>query len=159
MNKFSLLLLVLIASLGMPVWSGQAEPVGVTFYLQLIRGVDDAAAPTPAAQPIGPKLGDRLHSVFKWKHYWEIKRDTITVQEGAKAFKRITADRSVEVTLVNPGQLSLSVYKAGKLTRTITQSTGAQFFIVGGDTPEEQSWFVVLRRDKPSGNDSAVGDM
>src|SRR5665213_3068884 len=98
MKRFALMLLVLM--LGLAVGQSAGAP-GVTFYVQLVRGSDADAPPTAEAQLIGAKLGQRLHGVFKWKNYWEIKREAVTLKTGEKVRKRMSAQQEVEIALAD----------------------------------------------------------
>jgi len=135
-----------------------ADVPGVTFYVQLIRG-SDADSPPPAAQArlIGPKLDRRLHDVFKWKYYWEVKRETVTLKSGAKVRKRVTPQREIEIAWPAPKDMTVCIYTDGKLTRKRQQSIETAFYIAGGDSDATQSWFIVVRRDNPDNSqDSAT---
>jgi len=145
-KRFGLMLLVLM--LGVAVGRSAGAP-GVTFYVQLVRGSDEGAPPTPDAQLIGAKLGHRLHGVFKWKNYWEIKREAVTLKSGEKVRKRMSAQKEVEIALADTRDMTVSIYSAGKLTRTRKQPIQTSFYIAGGDKEGAQSWFIVVRRDNP----------
>jgi hypothetical protein len=134
--------------IGAPLAQG-ADASGVTFYVQLIRGSDVDAPPAPQARLIGPKLDHRLHDVFKWKNYWEIKREVITLKTGAKIRKRMTANREIEIAWPSSRDMTVSIYTDGKMTRKREQSVDTAFYIAGGDSDATQSWFIVVRRDNP----------
>jgi hypothetical protein len=125
------------------------EAPGLTFYLQLVRGNDQDAPPTTDAKPVGPKLSERLRSVCKWKRYWELKSDSVVVKPGQKVRKRMSPEREVEVELLDSRSIAARIYLNGELTRSRTQPAEAAFFIAGGDKGENQSWFIVVRRDRP----------
>jgi hypothetical protein len=122
-----------------------------TFYVQLVRGSDNQAPPSPEAQLIGDKLGQRLHGVFKWKNYWEIKREAVTIKPGEKVRKQMSAQEEVEIEIpaTGPRTMTVSIYSNGKLTRKRTQSIETEFYIAGGDKDATQPWFIVVRRDNP----------
>ena len=121
----------------------------VGLYLQLVRGTDQDAPPEPQALPAGPTLDERLHSVFKWKYYWEIKRDAIALREGQHARRRMSPDREVEVELLNPQRMAVRIYEQGNLIRSRRQPVESAFCVAGGSRGEDQSWFIVVRRDRP----------
>jgi hypothetical protein len=122
---------------------------GLTFYLQTIHGNDDDAPPTPDAKPIGPKLNEKLRSVWKWKHYWELKRDSAVVKPGQRVRKRMSAEREVEIELTDLRTMTARIYFNGRLTRSRNQPAEGAFCIAGGDEGKDQSWFIVVRRDRP----------
>jgi hypothetical protein len=150
--KPSLIALLALLVLGAPMVRATDAPA-VTFYVQLIRGSDEVAPPAPQAHLVGPKLDRRLHDVFRWKNYWEIKRETVTLNSGAKVRKRLAAQREVEIAWLGPKDMTVSIFTDGKLTRKRQQSIDTAFCIAGGDSDATQSWFIVVRRDNPDASD------
>jgi hypothetical protein len=146
MKQIGLALLLLLTGT-LPGWSAGAPTL--TFYIQLVRGSDQDAPPEPQAQLIGDKLGQRLHGVFKWKNYWEIKREAVALKTGEKARKQMSPQHDVEIALTGPQEMTVSMYSNGKLTRKRKQSVETGFYIAGGDKDDTQSWFIVVRRDNP----------
>jgi hypothetical protein len=141
-----LLLLAVIGAIFVP----HAKSQDVKFYLQLVRGTDEASPPSPGARPTGPKLNQRLQ-MFKWKHFWEIKRQTVVLQAGGKTRQRLSAQREVEIEMAGSNEVTVSIYLDGKLTRRGRPAVEAVFYIAGDDYPDGQSWFIVVRRDQPPG--------
>ena len=146
MKRLALLLLVMMAATPSRAAAGNEA---VTFYVQLIRGTDDASPPAPGAQPAGPALSRRLE-MFRWKNYWEVERRTVVLNAGGKSRQRMTPRREVEIVLSTPREMIVSIYADGKLTRRRTQAVESAFYIAGGDSEPAQSWFIVVRRDKPA---------
>ena len=143
--------LVFLCSLLIAVFGCQraTNAPGLTLYLQLVRGSDQDTAPTPDARPIELKLSNRLHSVLKWKNYWELKRDFIVVSQGQKLRRRLSPEREVEIEFLDPQQLAARIYVNGKLTQCRKQPAKAAFYVAGGDQGADQSWFIVVREDRP----------
>jgi hypothetical protein len=143
-------LFALAVLLAFPLLSAPSQSRGSTFYLQAIRGTDNDSPPTPEARPVGPVLRRRLQ-VFRWKSYWEIKRESVVVQPGGKTRQRMTADREVEIALPNPREMIVCLYVNGKLTRRRTQVIDTAFYIAGVENANDppQSWFIIVRRDNP----------
>jgi hypothetical protein len=123
-----------------------------TFYLQLVRGNNEDKPPAPEAKPVGPVLSKRLGAVFKWKGFWEIKRDAVVVKPGGSVRRRMSAEREIEIELLKTGEVEVRVYRNGTQTRALRQPLDGQMLIVGGDKGENQSWFIVVRRDEPKNN-------
>ena len=141
---------------GAPFAHGAAvQPV--TYYLQLVRGSDSEAPPSPQARAIGQKLDQRLRNIFRWKNYWEIKRETATIRSGAAVRTKLSADREVEIAWHTPHAVTVSIYTHGKVTRRRTQSIDTAFSIAGGDSDASQSWFIIVRRDNPDGSPTTTG--
>jgi hypothetical protein len=145
MKPILLALLMLGAPLG---YAADSPPL--TFYVQLIRGTDSDSPPTADAHLVGAKLDHRLHDVFRWKNYWEVKRETISISPGQTVRQHITLEREVELTVPASGKMTVSIYANGKMTRKRTQPVDAAFYIAGGgDNDGSQPWFIVVRRDNP----------
>jgi hypothetical protein len=125
-----------------------ADKNGVTLYIQLIRGTDGEQPPSAEARLAGPEISRRLQ-MFKWKNYWEINRYTILLATGGRTRRRMSAEREVEIARTAPGEMTVCIYTDGKLSRRRTQSLDTPFYIAGGDKDATQSWFIVVRRDKP----------
>ena len=140
-----LIALLLVAA---PLVQGADAP-GATFYIQLIRGSDQDTPPAPQARLIGAKLDQRLHDIFKWKNYWEIKRETVTLNTGTTARRRMSPQREVEIAWTSPKDVTISLYIDGKLTRKRQQSIDTSFYIAGGDRDGSESWFIIVRKDNP----------
>lgn len=126
-----------------------ASKDGVTFFIQLIQGTDADKPPATGATLVGDALTRRLQ-MFRWKNYWEIQRQTVEVSTGAKVRLHVMRNHDVEIALPTPKDMTVSIYLDGKLTRKRAQPVENSFYIAGGDNDEmSQSWFIVVRRDKP----------
>ena len=143
-------LIFLLAYLTLVSGCGPAAPnSNASFYVQLIHASDADSPPGSHLEPVGPKLQNKLQCAFKWKHYWEIKRDMINVPPGGKVRDRLTSDQAVEIELLPSEKVAVRVYKAGRLVRSRQQPIADAFYVSGAPLGENQSWFIVVRRDKP----------
>ncbi|HEY3862365.1 MAG TPA: hypothetical protein VGO59_10795 [Verrucomicrobiae bacterium] len=145
------IVLAWLALLALPLLAPCADKTDVTFYLQLIRGTDDDKPPATEARMAGPEVRRRLQ-MFKWKNYWEMSRRTVVLGAGSKTRQRMSARREVEILRGAPREITVCIYADGKLTRRRKQSVDTPFYIAGGDKDASQSWFIVVRRDKPPGD-------
>jgi hypothetical protein len=132
-----------------PVSAFSAQEKPIACYLQLIRGNDDTKPPTPDAKPVGPVLDRKLRAIFKWQHFWELKREKVSLKTGEKIRKRMSAEREVELERTSASQTTIRVFRDGKLTVVEKQAAEAPFSVVGGDKEGDQSWFIVVRRGEP----------
>ena len=137
-------LLVLIAMSGACFAQGEA----ITFYAQLIRATDKDTQEA-GWKPLGPTLSKQLCPKFRWKNYWEISRQRLTVQSGSKTRVRLSPEREIELELRGGGESEIRLYTAGKLVQKSKQSLESRMCIMGGTRENNESWFVVIRRDKP----------
>ncbi len=137
-----------LAALAFPLIASAADKSAVTFYVQLIRGTEDANPPAADAKPAGAQITRRLQ-MFKWKNYWEISRKTVEVNPGSKIRQKLAPQREVEIAVGATNDMTISIYADGKLARKRRQPATTPFYISGGDKEANQSWFIVVRRDKP----------
>ena len=144
MKPYVLALVMLAAPLAQA-----ADAPGLTYYIQLVRGSDQDSPPAAQAKLVGARLDQRLHDIFKWKNYWEVKRETVTLHRGMKTRCEMSAQREVEIDWNSPKQLMISLYNDGKLTRKREQSIDTKFYIAGGDRDAADSWFIIVRKDNP----------
>jgi hypothetical protein len=141
--------------MGAPMSRG-ADTSPVNFYIQLVCGSDADAPPAAQARLVGPKLNHRLHDVFRWKNYWEISHEAVSLKIGGTVRRRVTPDRDVEIAWPTGQKMTISIYTNGKLTRKRDQSIDAAFYIAGGDSNASESWFIIVRRDNPEAAEPSI---
>lgn len=129
------------------VLTAQQKPV--TVYVQLVRGTHQDTPESEDWKPIGPRLSKKLSPVFKWPHYWEVKRHAVMVYPH-QVSKVNWEDRLIEIELMEPGHSEIRLYRKGKLVRKSRQQFDSKLAIMGGDSEGDQSWFVVVRKDNPT---------
>jgi hypothetical protein len=125
-----------------------AENRPVVFKVQLIRGTDEEKPREAAWKPAGENLSKKLGSGFRWKNYWEVNRLTVTVAAGKPARARLSADREVEISLLDSGASEARYYSKGELVRKCRQATHDKLCIMGGTRENDESWFVVVKREE-----------
>ncbi|MBI5387256.1 MAG: hypothetical protein HZA90_21525 [Verrucomicrobia bacterium] len=146
--------LMLLAAVGfLALVSGAAtgaESATKTYYLQLVRGNDEASPPASEAKPVGAKLSKELRAVCAWKHYWEVARQELHVSPGQKAKARLNKERAVEIDLAVPGKRRVTAFKDGRPVITSVQPANKTWTVIGGDRDPKSAWFIIVRRDKPT---------
>jgi hypothetical protein len=143
------LVLVVLACAGLRSAPG-AQEAKVTYYVQLVRGTDEAKPPSAESKPIGPKLAGRLRPVFRWEHYWEISRHEVGLTPGQTVRVEFNKERSVEIFLSAEGTRKVTAHHHGKPVTSLSQPAGTEMTILGGDREGRTGWFMVIRRDKPT---------
>ncbi len=149
-KTMKLCLALLLAAWVGAILAPAAQETKVTYYVQLVRGTDQAKPPTPESKPIGPRLSNRLRPVFRWEHYWEISRHEVRVAPGSAVKVRCNPERAVEVALSAEGNRKVTAFCRGKAVASLTRPAGAEMTILGGDREGKTGWFIVVRRDKPT---------
>ncbi len=139
--------IMMIVALGAPLFAADNPPPN--FYVQIVRGANDAKAKGPGWKPIGPKLAKRLKRVVPWNYYWETAQHEIAPSKGKPQRIEISPRRELEIVWVGTHQVELCMYRNGVLRRKSKVTVNAGMTIMGGDTTGDEGWFVVVRNDKP----------
>jgi hypothetical protein len=130
--------------------AGAEADEAATFYAQLIRGTDREMPEQVGWKPAGPKLSKQLSPKFRWKNYWEVSRHTISVQAGKVSRTCLNPEREIEIHLRGANEYEVRLFVKGQLTCRSKQSMQSGMSITGGARENDESWFVVVRRDKPT---------
>jgi hypothetical protein len=125
-----------------------SEPV--KFHVQLIYATNSEKPPPKGWKKVGPKLRRQLSPVFQWKEFWQVSRTEVAVPEGKGTKTRLTESRELEVQFQSDGRLQLMMYRDGRLVRKMKNISATERVIMGGDRTNDDAWFAVVRRDKPS---------
>ncbi len=147
MQRWLCLFALAILASHLAVLADEAAP---TYYVQLVRGNNEDQPPAPGIRLIGPKLSKSLHSVFRWKSYWEVGRRTVAVAAGAKTKVFLSKERTVEIDLSQPMKRKITAVSNGVPVCCTTQTVGEGITVIGADRDPASAWFVVVRRDKPT---------
>ncbi len=127
-----------------------ASPETVTYSVQLVRGNDEGSSPMPGTRRIGPRISKSLHSVFRWKNYWEVCRQKVVVPTGTKTSVILSKERTVEIDLSRPKKRKVTAISHHEPICSTTQAMGEAMTVIGADRDPTSAWFVVVRRDKPA---------
>ena len=147
MKAFSVLTFIGLVGLG----NAYAQSEAVTLFVQTIVATNQEQPPDDGkAKKIGPQLRRDLSPVFQWKHYRQVSCQKIAVKQNGVSRIQLTAERELELQIKNDAQLELRLFRDGKLVRKIKESLSQRRVIMGGDRNNDEAWFVVVRRDKPS---------
>ena len=146
MKAFFLSVMVFAGAIAVRCEAGETT----TFYAQLIRGTDREMPEQIGWRPAGPKLSKQLSPKFRWKNYWEVSRHTISVQAGKVSRTRLNPEREIEIDLRGSKEYEVRLFVKGQLTCRSKQSMQSGMSITGGARENNESWFVVVRRDKPT---------
>ncbi len=140
-------LLALTAVLGLS--PTEAAPPSTQIYVQLIRGTAGDKPASETWKPIGPILRARLQPVWRWSHYWEVRRETVNLVKQKSAKLRLNAELAVELEWTGDKQREIRLFRNGELTRRHRDNLD-DLKVLGGDRENGESWFVVVRADRPT---------
>lgn len=145
--RFVLCLALLALS---PLQMIAAEVRPMTLYLQFVIGTTENKPPITGATPIGPKLRAVLSPVFKWEHYWEVRRHTVILAKDQLIRIRMAPERFMELELVDPNNIELRAFRNGEPRKKTVVKAKQKMSVLGGDASGDDGWFLVVRHDKPS---------
>ena len=143
-----LLPLAVLLAFCTPAVPGEGEPV--KFHVQLIYATNSEKPPPKGWKKVGPKLREQLSPVFQWKEFWQVSRTEVAVPEGKGTKTRLTESRELEIQFQSDGRLQLMMYRDGQPVRKMKNVSATGRVIMGGDSTNDDAWFAVVRRDKPS---------
>jgi hypothetical protein len=126
-----------------------------TYYFQMICGSDRELPLKGDFKAVGPKLRNQLEAKFRWKNWAEVSRGKCIVATNMTASIRLPEQREMQLHLINPKTLEARLYRGKDLVRTTRENANAESVIMGGDQGKDESWFIIIRRDKPSSIDTA----
>ena len=109
----ALICLTLCAASGSEAGAPGAEGQPLIYYVQLIRGTDQKHQQEAAWKPIGPKLANRLSPIFRWRNYWEVYCQAVTVEKGKVSRCHLSDVRDVEIALINPSEIEIKLHLKG----------------------------------------------
>ena len=143
-----LLPLAVLLAFCTPAAPGESEPV--KFHVQLIYATNSEKPPAKGWKKVGPNLRKELSPVFQWKEFWQMSLTEVTVPAGKGTKTKLTENRELEIQFQNDGRLQLMMYRDGRLVRKMKNLSATERVIMGGDSTNDDGWFAVVRRDKPS---------
>jgi len=156
MNRVALhLILGTVILLGWLPGTLAVSVVDLSLKTQLLWGTDQEKPKQSAYKDVDPRLKKKLGRIFKWKNYFEINEQKVSL--GPKDLKRLklSAKCEIEVRFVDEHTLEVKLYGEGKLAKTVRQSVKAlnqgELSILAGDDKEkyDDAWFVVLSAHAP----------
>jgi len=139
--KWRLFVLSLLFAAG----SASAGNEALIYTVQLVRGTDQKQPPEQGAKAVSAAVGERLGR-FRWKHYWEIRREAVPVTSQRPAKLQLSKDRGLGLELVGEDHVEMHLYRDGKLVRTARQKIQSDSYEIMGGHDKDDSWFVVVRR-------------
>ncbi|MCP5522832.1 MAG: hypothetical protein H7A46_14935 [Verrucomicrobiales bacterium] len=127
----------------------------IALQAQLIWGTDSAKPDDAKCKEVGAELGRRLSRVFKWKHYYEMRRKPVAVRKGKSTRVEMSGKCVLKFALADPETVEVRLIGEGRLTKTMRQPLKAlengEILVLAGDTKDDinDAWFVVISVPKP----------
>jgi hypothetical protein len=117
---------------------------------QLVWGTDGERPVDVTVKELDSQLKKKLGSIFKWKNYFEVNQQKITL--GPKESKKLKLSNKCEIELrfLDDNTLEIKLFGEGKLTKTVRQSVKSlvlgDIAVLAGDDKDKynDAWFVIL---------------
>ena len=130
-----------------------SEPLN--YKVQLIWGTDEAK-PTnnDKVKDLDPKLLGKLTKlkIFKWKNYFEIDQQVVTIKEKASTITSMSHKCVIEIKHLQDQLIEIKLYGEGKLVQTVKQNLPPnEYLIIAGDSKEKynDAWLVAVSVKNP----------
>jgi hypothetical protein len=135
-----LAVLLLAFSLATP-----ASAAELKLEARLIWGTNDDNYSDPKYKKVDETTAERFRKIFKWKHYFEINRQTGMVpSRGTKSFK-MSEKCAVEITELEGPKVEVVLIGEGKkVNKTTKHLTKGEWFTIAGDDKNGCAWFVLI---------------
>jgi hypothetical protein len=125
--------------MALPVWAAQLK-----LDVKLIWATDDEKY--SKHEKVDPATTEKLRQVFRWKHYFIIKKTQgIVPSRGTNSFK-MSDKCTIEITELEGPRVAVKLIGDGKPVNKVTKdvSPGGSFTI-GGDAKDGTGWFVLIK--------------
>lgn len=116
---------------------------------RLIWGANDEKSPDPLHKPLSAEESKELQKVFKWKYYFEVNGQKISLTPGETRKIRMSDKCVLEVKRLGEARLEVKLFGSGKLVvRQIITLPMGESLILAGDDKNDTAWFVMIKSVK-----------
>ena len=128
-----------------PAVSG-AQSANLKLEAQLIWGTNDKGA--AEHKPVEAEVKKKLKALpLKWANYFEINRQRIDVPAAGARKVQMSKQCAIEVRDLGHSRIEVSHFGKGEhVLKRVQSLPKGETFVLGGNAPNETSWFVVLKR-------------
>ena len=137
------------------VGMGGARADDLRLQAQLIWGTDGEKPAGVNCKDVEPALRKRLSRIFKWKHYYEMRRRQVTVPTKRTPRLEMSKQCLLKFTIAEKDVVEVKLIGEGRLTKTVRQPVKAlrngDLLVLAGETKDNinDAWFVVISTPAP----------
>jgi hypothetical protein len=119
---------------------------------QLVWGTNDGKSPDPKHKPVDADVRKKFENIpFKYTNYFEVNRQTLEVPVGGSQRKPMSKKCEIEIKDLGNDKIEVANFsqKDGQnkeLGRGSHPLPKHEILILGGNAPNSNAWFVVLKR-------------
>lgn len=112
---------------------------------QLIWGTNEEKPAGKGLKDIDPALRKKLRSIFKWKNYFEVNRQSIVVADRGAGKARLSDKCVIEVEHFGNQDVEVKLFGRGKLVGRLRETLSrTKSMVLAGDDKRDTAWFVVV---------------
>ena len=123
----------------------QSGPADLNLQAQLVWGTNKEKPDDPKLKEVDPSVAEKLRKVFKWKNYFEVNKQNVTITVGSPKKVKMSDHCEIEVQNLGGSSIEVKLYGKGKLAVRKTQKINpSELLVLAGDDKDDTAWFVVL---------------
>ncbi len=122
-----------------------AKAANLKLEIYLVWGANDEKI-SEKYKKLDKEMADKLHKIFKWKHYFLISKQKADVPSRSTRRIKVSDKCEIEITELEGPRVEVKLYGEGKLINRTTKSlTKDELFTLAGDDKNETAWFVIIK--------------
>lgn len=128
------------------VFPAKAAAGEARFEAILIWGTNDEMPSDPKIKPVSEAVAKKLKD-FKWSHYFEIARQTVSVGKDEKRVQ-MSKDCVIVIKVLDKDQVEVTLIGKGKTVATMKKELkkGGGCLVTGGNASNSTGWFIILKQ-------------
>ena len=140
-----------ITALALVTWFGLTAAMAaddLKLEATLVWGTNEAQSPDPKHKPVCAEVEKKLNTLpLRWRNYFEVKRQTITVPESGTQKVNLSKDCQIVVKNLGKAGVELNVIGKGENVGRIKQPLPkGEVLVTGGNAANFTGWFIVLKQ-------------
>lgn len=134
--------------LALPFAGRGAQARDLKFAALLVWATDAETSPEHSHKPVDAEVLRKLKELpLRWKNYFEVKRETMTVPPGGSAQATLSDKCRIGLMDVDGKHVEIALIGKGEpVLKRIQPLSKGELLVVGGNAPNATGWLVVVKR-------------
>lgn len=136
------------------VWNcpGAVRAADLKLEVKLIWGTNDETSPDPSHKKLDSTLTKWLGNKYKWKNYFEVNRQVVTISPSAVRSVILSKACQVDIRYLGGSRIEVKLHGNGKLVLTGTHTLPQNDrLVIAGDGKNDSAWFIAFKLLSPDG--------
>lgn len=128
----------------------QTQAADLKVEAKLIWAANDRPTNHPNLKPVEGELAQKLTNVFKWKYYFEMTNQVVSVPPSGE--KRATMSKKCDIIVKDLGRPRVEVQLIGEgrvVNKTTESLSKGKYIVIAGDDKNKCAWFVAMTQLEP----------